>query len=145
MKILIVLEVGKPLQILQEIRQIEEHPFSAMEVKELKLNLSKATQEEYIKIWYNKISKNQKILCQNINHQYCHHKNIQIRKCTFCKECKNKHLKKPCMIRQCYEKTKKHRVTYFKTEYNGKNREVIKLVVEGILHTHKDEDILEII
>ena len=78
MKILIVLEVGKPLQILQEIRQIEEHPFSAVEVRELKLNLSKATHEEYIKVWYDRIPKKQKILCQNNNHQYCHHKNLQL-------------------------------------------------------------------
>ena len=141
MKILIVLEVGKPLQILQEIRQIEEHPFSAVEVKKLKLNLPKATQEEYIKVWYDRIPKKQKILCQNNNHQYCHHKNLQLRKCTFCKECKNKHLKKPCMIRQCYEKSKKHRVIYFKRQ----DEEIIKLVVEGVLHTHEDEDILEVI
>ena len=45
------------------------------------------------------------------------------------------------MIRQCYEKSKKHRVTYFKRQ----DEEIIKLVVEGVLHTHEDEDILEVI
>ena len=47
MKILIVLEVDKPLKILQEIRQIEEHPFSAIEVKKLKKHINSNTSTIY--------------------------------------------------------------------------------------------------
>ena len=86
---------------------------------------------EYKKVWFQPTPQQRRIKCYNkAKCQYCV---FNIRRCTICKYCVKRNLKKACVIRTCpYAPLNTHKVDIF-----VQNNIVYKIIIPGFLYRFK--------